>query len=291
MKKVISFCAILFLTSSFCAYATTETTKQPAKKQTTATVIKKKVAATTKKEPPKARLYFAAALFNGRETRFNLDITEQLEKLNYQVILPQRDGFEYVAMRKAMKRYLPNNDDVVKTTRDLIYLLDMGVFIPQSDIIIANLDEPLDEGVIVEVTYAHMIGKPVIGFRTDSRSPFGHPELLGGMHAFVAFQTDHLIRSAIPAQSLAYSSAAITKLAAKIDNTIEKMAITKDRQLPEYALSNPVVINMVKAAKMIFKDIRGLHSKVGLEKTVRRMAVYRQKVNELAMPLKVTQPT
>ncbi|MEO0490614.1 MAG: nucleoside 2-deoxyribosyltransferase domain-containing protein, partial [Cyanobacteria bacterium J06659_2] len=41
-----------------------------------------------------AKLYFAAPLFSTAELRFNQALTEQLERLDYQVFLPQRDGVE-----------------------------------------------------------------------------------------------------------------------------------------------------------------------------------------------------
>ena len=50
---------------------------------------------------PVLKVYLSASLFNERETRFNLDLAKNLEQKGYQVILPQRDGFEYKALRAA----------------------------------------------------------------------------------------------------------------------------------------------------------------------------------------------
>ncbi|OPY23467.1 MAG: hypothetical protein A4E27_01488 [Methanobacterium sp. PtaU1.Bin242] len=45
----------------------------------------------------------------------------------------------------------------------------MGVFIPGSDVILANLNEP-DDGVVVGASYAKLMVKFVIGLRTDVRT-------------------------------------------------------------------------------------------------------------------------
>ena len=59
---------------------------------------------------------------------------------------------------------------------------------------IANMDEPLDPGVLVEIMVAKEMGKPVIEYRTDSRSPFGDMgEIHKGMHFFPLFPSDHFI--------------------------------------------------------------------------------------------------
>jgi nucleoside 2-deoxyribosyltransferase len=49
----------------------------------------------------------------------------------------------------------------------------LGYFLYNSDICLANLDEPLDPGVIVEMIFAKMMGKHIIGYRTEMRTTFG----------------------------------------------------------------------------------------------------------------------
>lgn len=46
------------------------------------------------------RIYAAAALFNGRETFFNVKLIEKLEKNGFADFLPQRDGFEFGQLKK-----------------------------------------------------------------------------------------------------------------------------------------------------------------------------------------------
>lgn len=40
------------------------------------------------------KIYFAAPLFNSAERAFNLKLTHDIEKMGYEVFLPQRDGAE-----------------------------------------------------------------------------------------------------------------------------------------------------------------------------------------------------
>lgn len=50
-------------------------------------------------------------------------------------------------------------------------------------ILVAVLDGPhVDSGVAFEIGYFYALGKPIIGFHTDSRTefPFGHNPMIGG---------------------------------------------------------------------------------------------------------------
>ena len=117
-------------------------------------------------------IYFAAALFSGRETVFNSILTEMFEDEGYKVLLPQRDGFEFSKLCESLQIHLPAQNAAV-ALQTIIYLLDIGKFVYESDVVVANLDEPVDEGVVVEQVYARCMGVPVISFRTDVRSPYG----------------------------------------------------------------------------------------------------------------------
>lgn len=44
----------------------------------------------------------------------------------------------------------------------MVYLIDLGKFLYESPVILANMDEPLDPGVLVECMVAKEMGKPVI---------------------------------------------------------------------------------------------------------------------------------
>lgn len=244
------------------------------------------LASTDNAKSRKIRLYMASALFNGRETQFNLQLAKQLESHGYKIILPQRDGFEYISLRKAVGRAIPKSD-LVQVTRELIYILDMGVFITQSDVVVANLDEPLDEGVVVELTYARLMGKPVIGYRTDSRTPFGGVDGMGGLHSFVGYQCDYLIREKISYNSLDQSLSSITKLATAIHNKVKLFPINESLQLPKYALDNPTISNLLQSAHLVFKDVHDLHTDQGLKMTVSNIIKHNKEISKLTTSVRV----
>src|SRR5712671_1654269 len=143
-------------------------------------------------------IYFAAALFNARETVFNYELVERLERRRFFVRLPQRDGFEFGALRKMLSEEVSSRE-LAAAVEVIIYTLDMGVFLTRSDTVVAVLDEPPDEGVLIEIAFARQLGIPVVGVRTDVRAPFGKVEdPLGGIHFFAAFQcTDFIMASPI----------------------------------------------------------------------------------------------
>ena len=43
------------------------------------------------------RVYFAAPLFNVAERTFNINLTNKIEEIGFEVFLPQRDGVENTA--------------------------------------------------------------------------------------------------------------------------------------------------------------------------------------------------
>lgn len=145
------------------------------------------------------RIYFASALFNSRETMFNLELASRLSSADFgaghRVLLPQRDGFEFSELGARLGSEMPQAD-AETAVQKIIYTLDMGGFLAKSNAVVAILDEPLDEGVLIEVSYARRLQLPVVGVRTDSRSPFGSSgDALGGIHFFAAFQCTSYIRA------------------------------------------------------------------------------------------------
>ena len=111
------------------------------------------------------RVYLAAPLFSQHERRWNRELAELLvEKMNesikkpaddVEVILPQdfRDRGRYNDRRRLQVLF-------EKCTEAL----------RAADVVIAILDGPdVDSGVAFEMGYAHALGLPVVGVRTDFR--------------------------------------------------------------------------------------------------------------------------
>lgn len=168
-------------------------------------------------------LYPAAALFCARETMFNVMLVEQLEKrFGYRALLPQRDGFEFSKLAIPLASHLPA-DQVQRAVEDVIYLADMGWFIPQSQVVLANLDEPLDPGVIVEIVHARNLGKRVVGYRTDVRSPYGTLEdPLRGVHFFPAYQCHSFLHFTEACQTWADVETSVSRLAEILHQEIQR---------------------------------------------------------------------
>ncbi len=100
--------------------------------------------------------YMAGPLFTSAERRWNKDVAEALRKRGVQVILPQ----EEVA------------DCIVSAVVDYECLYSKCLEgIRRAKGIVAVLDGPdVDSGTAFECGYAHALGKPIIGVRSDLRS-------------------------------------------------------------------------------------------------------------------------
>jgi nucleoside 2-deoxyribosyltransferase len=202
-------------------------------------------------------LYFAAALFSARETWFNRTLSVALEQRGYPVILPQRDGFEFGALGRKLEAILPA-EAVADMVQTIIYVLDIGRFLASSQVVVANLDEPLDDGVIVEICDARNRGIPVVGFRTDVRTPYGSSaDALGGVHFFPAFQCDAFFRHHMPNKSTEESAHEWEQLLFLLER-----AIGMAMQATRHATRLPQKVD--ELAEQLFGGLGDLHSEQSL---------------------------
>ncbi len=223
----------------------------------------------------KTTAYIAAALFNGREAFFNAALAGLLEKRGNRTILPQRDGFEFGNLAKSLARLVPRNE-IASAAKNIIYFLDMGVFVPKSDVVVANLDEPVDEGVVVEASYAKLMGKYVIGIRTDARTPYGSGvDPLKGMHIFPAYQCDKFISHNMPCKRRADAEKEMLSLAGKIDNEI-KHALIKSQNTN--SSPNPQIRRIIGCAGILFDGIRDIHLEKGLNEIAERYVKHKSQL-------------
>ena len=115
-------------------------------------------------------IYFAGPLFSEAERAFNLRLTERLERADYEVFLPQRDGVECDRP--------PYDRMTADERREAMFELDKRKIF-QSDVFLFVLDGRVpDEGACVELGLAHahkeLRGKKklLVGLQTDSRAAF-----------------------------------------------------------------------------------------------------------------------
>ena len=115
-------------------------------------------------------IYLAGPLFSEAERRFNLELAERLEALDFRVFLPQRDGVE---------RGKPPYDAMTpEERRHAMFHLDRSMIL-ESDVFLFVLDGRVpDEGACVELGIAYRqkevqdIQKLLIGLHTDPRAAF-----------------------------------------------------------------------------------------------------------------------
>jgi len=115
-------------------------------------------------------IYLAGPLFSEAERRFNLELAERLEALDFRVFLPQRDGVE---------RGKPPYDAMTpEERRHAMFHLDRSMLL-ESDVFLFVLDGRVpDEGACVELGIAYCqkelqdSEKLLIGLHTDPRAAF-----------------------------------------------------------------------------------------------------------------------
>lgn len=213
-------------------------------------------------------LYLAAALFTARETMFNLEIANGLEAHGHEVFLPQRDGFEFSILANALIDKI-EKDDIEQAVQNIIYIFDIGKKLPGCDLVIANLDEPLDEGVLIEISYAKLMNIPVIGFRTGARMPFGTNAMLG-IHFFPAFQCDTFICQRVYCKT---SNEELMTLVNEIDTEV-RCIDKRNKEIPKIANE------IVDASNKIFNDV-DFKSSDYIDKIVSNYKVHKDTFNSI----------
>lgn len=132
-------------------------------------------------------IYLAAPLFNDMERDRNLRVTNFLEKRDFKVYLPQRDGGLFYELIK--------EGYSIKDIRKQIFNKDVEA-IYNSDVILCLLDgRVLDEGMCIELGIAYAKDKICIGFKTDQRcqDKYGNNIILDGTLSLIFSEKQDLI--------------------------------------------------------------------------------------------------
>lgn len=119
-------------------------------------------------------VYIAAPLFNEAEREFNLKVDSLVSELGLKTFLPQRDAGD--ASKLVSGGQSP--EEVKRRLFDLDY-----ANVRACDILLFLIDgRAPDEGSCVELGMAYALGKPCIGFQTDSRrfAPHGNNLMIDG---------------------------------------------------------------------------------------------------------------
>eukprot|EP01006_Ploeotia_vitrea_P054405 TRINITY_DN67882_c8_g6_i1.p1 TRINITY_DN67882_c8_g6~~TRINITY_DN67882_c8_g6_i1.p1 ORF type:complete len:273 (-),score=38.28 TRINITY_DN67882_c8_g6_i1:265-1083(-) len=252
-------------------------------------------------------IYMASPLFCYRETFATITLAESLEEKGFKTIVPQRDGFVFAKLLQALKTNLATHKkedgsslDPMQAVYDVIYHLDMAEFLPKCDLVIANIDEPPSPGVIVEISYAKLMGIPVIGYRTETRSPYGTlDDPLQGLHFFAGFQCDHFVKVFIPCPSLREAKEDTERLVQHFAKVIKQFDLTPKDGKPTFPLleSSPptLITSLMDNAKTLFEgSTANIHTEEGIQAVAKRYADNHKAVSSLFTKLstpdaKVTQ--
>ena len=226
----------------------------------------------------KGFIYIAAGLFNGNTNLFNAYITDHIEQAGFRAYLPQRDGFEvakFIAFLRAAKSVFDQQDPAIATNigRYVPYYLDLGHFMSRSIAVVANLDDPLDSGMVVEIAYAKMCNLPVIGVRTDLRSPLGEVEDTIGINPFPVEQCDCFIKAYPPTGGYETVIERTDAILAKVNEKLTEWIPRKKNNMRDPNNSNPIFQDIVKGADILFGNLEGdLHSKENMIEIAKRFA-------------------
>jgi len=96
-----------------------------------------------------------------------------LEHAGFATFLPHRDGLELTACVDELVRSGLDKDRANTIMSEAVFALDVFQVLQGCAIVVANLNGRVpDEGTVSEAAIAWSRGKPVVGYKTDSRTAF-----------------------------------------------------------------------------------------------------------------------
>lgn len=133
------------------------------------------------------RVYCAGPLFNGKEREEMAELASRIEDAGFETFLPQRDGLELTRCVDTLVGRGVNRKAAAQVMAEAVFALDVYQVLYECHAVVANLNGRVpDEGTVSEVAMAWARGKPVVGFKADSRSAFGGQDnpLVTGLFRF-----------------------------------------------------------------------------------------------------------
>jgi nucleoside 2-deoxyribosyltransferase len=112
-------------------------------------------------------------LFTAKEREEMQDLANCFEKAGFRTFLPQRDGLELAPCTEALVGRGLDPAAAASLVARAIFALDVYQVLEACDGIVANLNGRVpDEGAVSEAAIAWSSGKPVVGYKADTRSVF-----------------------------------------------------------------------------------------------------------------------
>ena len=119
------------------------------------------------------RVYCAGPLFNEREREEMELIARVLASAGYDTFLPHRDGLELTKCIDVLVRSGFSGQHAARLMSEAIFALDVYQVLEDCDVVVANLNGRVpDEGTVSEAAIAWSRGKPVVGYKADTRTAF-----------------------------------------------------------------------------------------------------------------------
>lgn len=116
------------------------------------------------------RIYCAGPLFNNKEKEEMEEIAECLEKNQFDVFLPQRDGIEFVNLFEGFRELDIPEEKIKSILNKAIFTLDVYQVL-ECDGLVLNINGRVpDEGAMVEAGIAWSTGKKVVVYKNDVRT-------------------------------------------------------------------------------------------------------------------------
>jgi hypothetical protein len=249
-------------------------------------------------------IYMAAGLFNVETNMVNAYFTKQLEafyaknpltkrgeEIQAKCYLPQRDGFEVGKIADFISHaghILPPDGKL--TAAEVVmyvpYYLDLGYFMSNSIAVVANLDEPIDNGLMVEIAYAKLCNIPVIGLRTDLRTPLGERTNILSINPFIIEQCDCFIWSQTPPGDFDDVMSHTDSIITELEKRIRKWVADDSKSNEMRESQNPIFKNIIKGSDLLFSDLEGnIHTDENMTKIVKSFAKHAEFLMEIAPEL------
>ncbi len=213
-------------------------------------------------------VYPANALQHPERNILNSEVAQGLEKMGYRTYFAQRDGFDFPDLKKALSKELKEKS-VDSAAKKITYCLDIGKFMPKSDIILINYNQPLDENIVMESSYAKKFGKFTIGFGEESKkSQTDNNKMYHENYKYPAFRFSVSVPYSADKETSEKDLA--KSLVYRINQMVTDRGTYHNETMSRYVKSNPDLIPFFDGSAILFHNIEEIRSKKSLEKIVSR---------------------
>ncbi len=147
---------------------------------------------TSRKVQPRHRIYCAGPLFNRSEQVEMAEISRALEHAGFTTFLPHRDGFLFAELSGELLRGGYDVGEASRMAQQAIFWLDMYEVLEACEGLVLNLNGRVpDEGAVAEASASWLAGKPIVLYKSDSRSLIQGNDnpLVAGLGNFVKVST------------------------------------------------------------------------------------------------------